>query len=348
MKTLFYILLIIVTAYGCRSDKGDQIPNVSNIDVDFEVYRIDQVISQLDTNNLGESLTQFISEYPLFSNLYFSRILNTASPQDNPIEFGTQMENLLTNRGIRYLMQSIDTEFNDFSSIRQEFKSAYQYLKYYFPEAHTPDVYTLLSEYGTSNFIFSDKIDRDAIGIGLDFYLGSDYPYNDFVPNHTSFSKYLTRSFNKEHFLKKSLIPIIEDKIPRQKGMKLMDKMIYEGKKLYMLKKLLPHTSDTIIFEYTATQLKFCQENEASIWSFFLNEELLYSVEPFKIRKYIEPAPNSSGMPEAAPGRTASYIGYQIIKQYMRRHPDLSLSELINLDDSQKILTASKFRPRTK
>ena len=53
-------------------------------------------------------------------------------------------------------------------------------------------------------------------------------------------------------------------------------------------------------------------------------------------------------MPTEAPGRTGDYIGWQIIRAYMKRYPETSLNDLIKMNDSQMILEKSKYKPKQK
>lgn len=82
--------------------------------------------------------------------------------------------------------------------------------------------------------------------------------------------------------------------------------------------------------------------------SFFLDQKLFYESNFSKIGKYVFPSPISPDMPEAAPGRTANFIGSQIIKAYMSRFPETTLEQLINMKDSQLILEKSKYKPKKK
>ena len=51
-------------------------------------------------------------------------------------------------------------------------------------------------------------------------------------------------------------------------------------------------------------------------------------------------------MPPAAPGRTANYIGWQIVKAYMRRNPEADIQDLIEATDAQQFLQKSRYKPK--
>ena len=64
---------------------------------------------------------------------------------------------------------------------------------------------------------------------------------------------------------------------------------------------------------------KWCESNELQLWTHFLEEDLLYATNLRDIRKLVDYSPNSPGMPAEAPGRTANWTGWQIVKAYMKR-----------------------------
>jgi len=49
---------------------------------------------------------------------------------------------------------------------------------------------------------------------------------------------------------------------------------------------------------------------------------------------------------EESPGEVGNWMGWQIVKSYMNRHPETTLQELVALDDMQEILSKSRYKPR--
>ncbi len=347
-KRLFFVLLIVIIG-GISCSKGKNIPDVSNINVQFNVQRFDQELSHLDTTNIEESVRKLEEKYPVFSEIYFKNVLPFRRGQEaDNSQFYKNIKGFLANKQMHQLMDTCTLIFQNFEPLEAEFEEAFQFYQYYFPQAEIPDLYTFISEYSYQTFIFDDQ-NKDGLGIGLDMFLGETYPYRQYVPENPSFSAYLTRAFNKEHLVKKTLEALIEDKVGIQKGERLLDYMIHNGKKIYILDQLLPHHSDEVKLEYTMEQLDWCKDNELQIWTYLLGEELLYTTERKKIRKLIDPSPNGpSDMPPEAPGRTANWMGWQIVKSYMQRHPNITLGDLILKKDAQKIMDAAKYKPKRK
>jgi len=53
-------------------------------------------------------------------------------------------------------------------------------------------------------------------------------------------------------------------------------------------------------------------------------------------------------MPKESPGRAAVYVGYDIVPEYMKRNPKLTLQDLAREDNAQKILDEAKYKPENK
>jgi len=333
-----YLLLFIFASIlfiSCDDDDNEYIPDVSHIEVDYEVIRFEKEL-------MNSSVDELIEKYPAFANIFFQNIMPVKREQNYQAVFDT----IRSQPDFGKLLDTTAIVFQDFNRVKKDLSKAFTFLNYYLPEIDVPDVYTLVSGFAYQRFILADDKDQNIVGIGLDMFLGEDFPYGSIAMDNPAFSNYLTRSFNKEHLSKKTIELILEDYMPKPQKNQLLDQMIYNGKKLYLLNKILPEKSDTVIMEYTADQWSWIQENEMEMWAYFLKEKLFYESNSQKIGKYINPSPHSPGMPPSAPGRTANYLGWQIVKAYLGRHPETSIQELLELNDAQKFLQKSRYKPR--
>ena len=347
MKFFFYTVIIFSFVFAsCGTENTEVIPDVSNIEITNKLFRFDQRLASLDTNNLKSELTILNQQVPNFYGTYFKNVLPFETKTE--ADFMNNMKGYLGDYRIQKLQDTTEMIFADFEKdLMPKLDHSMKLMKYYFPDFQAPNLYTFTSEYTYQQFIFRDR-ERDGIGIGLDMFLGDKYPYKDIDPNNPSFSYYLTRTYNKAHLPKKVIEILVDDIVGRPSGSRLLDQMISNGKKLYILEKVLPMEHDSIIHEYTTKQTKWVQENESPMWAFFFDEEMFYESNTMKINKYINPSPNSPGMPDGAPGRTANYLGLQIVKAYMKKFPNTTLQELIDLKDAQIIMDKSKYKPRRK
>ncbi len=340
---LFIGLISLLALISCSSDKQKNIPDVSDIEVEVQIDRFEQALFSLDTTQFESSMAELEQKYPAFSEVYFNYVLGSKNPEVAPEGHLPYMQGFISHPGLTHLYDTTQMIYQNLDEIRDELTQAMQFYSYYFPGATVPTFTTFLSEYSIAAFIYGEQ----SLAIGLDFFLGSNYPYWKYNPQNPNFSDYMVRTYNRDHLVSKTLQPLIEDHIGPATGERLLDLMIHNGKKLYLRELLLPHAPDSVLLEMTPTQVEWLQENEFNIWSHFIENELLYSSEFRKIRKLVEYSPTGpTDMPPEAPGRVGNWMGLQIVKRYMQRHPEVSIEALTNLRDAQLLLDESKYRPR--
>lgn len=333
---LFATITLLLTA--CQNETRKDVPDVSDIEIDSELHRFEQALFSIDTTNSEASITELEAQYPEFSEVYFTNILGVKKPWDTTGIFKKEMSGFINYPSIRAMYDTTQIVYGDFSEVKKELDDAFRFLKYYFPDYPTPDVYTFVSEYS-----YAAPLTDVGVGIGIDMFLGADYPFYYYPP--LSLPRYLTRTLTKEHIPVKVMESIVEDIVGPTQGSNLLENMIVNGKKLYLLDLMLPYTADSLKLGFTTSQTEWCEANEKEMWAeIFVNE--LYSNDYRKFRKYITPSPHSPDMPQNAPGNTGSWVGWQIVKKYMAFNPDVTIEQLLATQDAQLILQRSRYKPK--
>lgn len=337
LRKIIYLLLIAVGTtillYSCKSDSSKSIPDVSNIKINLHFDRYDKALMEIDTTKGTADIDKVIAQFPEVSR-QLAELLRDASTKKS-----TEQEVLLNyakNPVAHLIYDTCNVVYPDFKQQKEKLTSAFQFYKYYFPKRLTPQVVTFTSEYSLGNFTIADSI----VGIGLDFFLGENHiAYPSIFPN------YIKRFLNKDHLASKAIEAIATNIVGVNNSNTMLDNMIYSGKILYIVDKLMPYEQDSVKFTFSKEQMQWCKDNEFNIWQFFIEQKLLYSTEPQMYRKYVDYSPNSPGMPGEAPGRTACFIGYKIIENFMDKNPNTTMEELLLLNDSQAILSKAKYKP---
>ena len=349
MRVFYLGFLFLFFVTSCKdSHVPAYSPDVSDIVLDdISFVRYDHLVRDLDTTDIVSAFDKLYADHPHITRIYFESLINFKGiGQDS---FYNNLKDFIHAAPIKTLQSSIDAEYADTRSIENQISNVAKYLKHYFPDYNFPNFYTFITEFGYQTIIFKDgklKDDKDGIGIGLDMYLGDNFNYKEVDPKDPVFSDYLTRSYNKDHLVRNAAEIIVADILGRETGKRLLDQMLYNGKKLYLLDQIMPVVSDTIIMEYPQEDMEWVQNNELQIWDYFIKNKLIYETSHLKINKYFNKSPHSPGMPPEAPGRTANYIGWRIISKYMSRYPDTTLPELIAMTDSQKLMELSRYKPK--
>src|SRR5690606_18843066 len=103
----------------------------------------------------------------------------------------------------------------------------------------------------------------------------------------------------------------------------LIGYMIYYGKELYLKDLLLPEHTDAEKIGYTPEQIGWSEENESYIWTYLVEEKLLYDTNSKLPNRFINPAPFSKFYLEIdneSPGMIGRWIGWQIVRSFMKNN----------------------------
>lgn len=334
---LFWVFLLFLTS--CSSEKTAHIPDVSGIPLKkLKIERFEQDLFTIDSLNMAQSFEQIKEKYPEFLPLYLFNLQNIASKSDADEKVIEQLKSYISNKDIRLVYDDVSAYYSDLSSIENDFSEAFRYFKYHFPNYKTPQLFSYIAPFQHQAI----TIGSDKLGIGLDMHLGKDYPFYASAghPN------YLTKTFTKEHLLANSFMAFAKALLPENRDKaRFIDKMIYNGKLLYFVEQMLPHSAKNLIAGYTTEQLEWCAANETQIWSFWIEKKLLYETKSNKYARFVSPSPTSSGMPPESPGNVGSWNGWQIVKTYMQNNPETTMEQLFQLEDGQQILKLSRYKP---
>lgn len=322
----------------------EEIPDVSEVAGTYQLVHFEDLLFNVPEADTLNYLSRLRESYPQFWDIYFQFILPIQDPGEDTVDF-EEVASMIVNERMRWLEDTVEVIAPFNTGVQEDLERAFQFYRYYFPERQTPNVYTLISDFSYFPFIFPDTNYRDAVGISLEMFLGSEFPYKQYSGNIPVFSNYLLRTYNPDHIVKKTMDVIIDDLLGPLQGDRLIDHMIRNGRQMYLLNKFLPFAHDSILTEYSPAQLQWCRDNERNLWAHFLTEDLLYSSETRKFQKFVQHSPGVPGLPEEAPGRTANWVGYRIVEAFMNRNSSATLKELVEMDDAQELLDRSKYKP---
>lgn len=337
MKYFLCFFLSCITLFSC---KNNDIPDVSNIKVELKVQRFEKDFFSIDTNNILNELQRLRINYPSFINDFTSQILgfNPSTPSDTLSKYIH-----LFIRDYRFVKDSADKVFSNFEPQIIEIKKGLQFVKYYFPEYKFPNkVITFIGPFDG----YSDVLTSDAFAVGLQLHMGSNFSFYNSGIAQDLFPAYIVQKFTPAYIPVNCIKNIVDDMFPdRSTGKALIEQMVEKGKRLYLLDKFLPYTKDYLKIGYTEKQLKDSYTNEAVIWDFFLNNDLLNNADQNIVKNYIGEGPKTQELGEGSPGNIGAFSGWQIVKKYMNKNSKITLPELMKTE-AREIYNRSKYKPR--
>jgi gliding motility-associated lipoprotein GldB len=334
---LIFIIGLLLTACG-RDKKID----VSNIPIDVKIERFDHDFDGLRTKPMEQQAIFMVQKYGDFYRDYTQQILEAGSINDTG--YFKVLRDVFKGQAYVDLKHDVDAAYPDNMAKQEaELTDAFRRIKYYYPKQRIPKVYAYFS-----GFKAQTSVGEGYFGIGLDLFLGAD---SRFYPALTEvFPRYISRRFTPDYITPRVVEGMArEDLFPESDNDKtLLSKMIYSGKILYFMDQILPDVADSIKIGYTAKQVQWCNSFKPVIWAYLLGRNLLYETDDQKIQTYINEAPFTPQIGEhneSAP-KLGIWTGWQIVREYMERHPDVTLQQLMANQDAQKILNDSKYRPK--
>jgi len=336
--TLFF--LISVLAISCTNNKDI---DTSNIDINLDVQRFDQDLSQVKPLNVTQDLATLEKKYPTFYNDYFEKILSVGSKQ-NP-EYYSTIAAVLEGDAFKELQKETNQVYPNFDQYQEEITESFKRIKYYYPEWKNPKIITYIS-----GFQVQTPIGSGYVGIGLDMFLGRESKFYPALVE--TIPRYISRRFTPENITPRVVEVITREELfPELSNDKtLLSKMIYNGKLLYFMKQILPQVADSTLIGYSEAQMKWATDFESDTYAYFLEYNLLYESDYFKIQKFISEAPFTPGLGtknDSAP-KLGNFIGWQIVKRYMEENTEVDLKQLMLEKDAQKVLRMAKYRPINK
>lgn len=338
-KLSFY-LVVIFTVVSCTCKRQGNQPkkelDVKKSDVKIQIHRFEKDWYAMNPNQISSELKKLQQIHPMMFNAYYNFVMEfprmgSEAQQDQIIK------DFITKPNMVGLYDSVMKKYPNLDFLEEELTEAFINFKSYFPNKPIPKVYTCITEFaGFSAFTFGDSL----LGICIDDFLGAKYVY---YPNF--FHDYQLYSLDKPFMTIQAMNVMATNQIDAPLPQStLLDKMIIYGKILYFIESMLPKEKQENIIRYTKQQYEWCEQNQKQIWAYFLDKKLLYESKPDHI-KYVEDAPSTYGMPETSPGRVGAWLGWQIIRNYMKNNPSTTLKQLIDNKESQKILEAANYKP---
>jgi len=339
-------IIFATTFFSCHSFHHNN-PDISTVSISLQLQRFDQDFFSIDTNHIEKSIISLQKKYPTFFNDFCNNILG----------IGVYKNDTVQHTAIKHFIQSyapvktaVDKSFKDIQPIQKQIEEGFKYIKYYFPRYTLPTkVITFtgpLDAYFQGSLDgYSDVLTQDAIAIGLQLHLGKDYSLYTSKIGQALYPSYISRRFEPAYIAVNSIKNVIDDMYPDNTiGKPLIDQMVDRGKRLYILNMLLPQTADSLKIGYTQTQLNDCYTNESMIWSLFVQNDLLYTIEPNIIKNYIGNSPNTQVLGDASPGNIGLFVGWQIVCKYMQSN-NISLDSLLKMPN-RTVFEQSHYKPR--
>ncbi|WP_370895636.1 gliding motility lipoprotein GldB [Chryseobacterium gossypii] len=233
----------------------------------------------------------------------------------------------------------------DQQKLGKDLQDLFSHIKYYFPKFKSPKVYLFSSALQMAQ----DPVFYDSKGnllfIDITGFMG------DGNARYKGLEMYFQKSMNPQNIVPKVSMVFAEDAVPGSpEHQKFIDQLILNGKIMILQDAFLPGYPDYLKMNYTQKQYDWAVTNEANIWNYFVENNLVFSDDSRLVDRFISPGPFSKFYTEIdneSSPQIGIFTGWQICKKYFKEKPDTKLTDFLKLD-ANTIFNESGYKPKMK
>ncbi len=315
---LSFVVFAILITQSCQENNNNAMnpKDLSNL----ELVRFDSLFAQTTADELNDIKQDFPFMFPaeVEDEVWLDKIENDALQKELEREVAKIYDGDIT---YKYELAEV---FNNFE-------------KYF--KTPAPKVLTLVSKVDYKNrVLYADSL----LFIGLDSYLGKDHYFYEGIP------VYQRELLDRRYLASDVSAVLVKSQLPFTSNRQFLYKMIQYGKEAYIKSLLNPGASNAVHLGYAEEAYQWSQANERQVWSYFLENDFIYSTDKELEKRFLDLGPFSKfglQIDLESPSRIGRFIGYQIVEQYMDKYKNTSINELIALD-AITLLKQSNYKPK--
>lgn len=329
-------VLILFTALlaGCGND-GPPAVDTTSVRLDLRMERMDQDLFHTRPDSMAAASLRAYATYGEFYRTYIEDILQGAPLEDPRLPM--VLNRFVLDPDWSSVQQAIDSVLADMSPQQADLQGAFKRLKVLFPDSLTPRVVVF-----NSGFNYGIVPTDSVLGIGAEWFIGSDHPVVGYLAPE-AFPQYV-----KDRMMPEMLVPsavkgwlLVHYTRPVDDA-DVLTNLVEVGKVMTVLDALLPDTEQHLKFAFSKEQLAWCEANEQAIWKSIV--EKLFSKSAADVGRLMNDGPFTNGLPRESPGHIGEWIGYRMVRAYMKANPKVTYQQLFAIDDPRAIL--KHYKPR--
>lgn len=231
----------------------------------------------------------------------------------------------------------------DRNKLKNELSELFARVKHYFPQFNSPKVYLFSSSLQMAKDPIFLQPDENFLFIDVTGFMGENNSH------YEGMEHYYQTSMNPQNIVPKVSQIIAENLVPADaEHRKFIDILIYNGKIMLLQDAFLPNFPDFLKINYTPKQYEWATANEANVWNFFVENNLIFSDEPHLEGRFIAPAPFSkfyTAIDNESSPQIGIFTGWQICRNFFEKNPDTRMADFLNMNASE-IFNKSEYKPK--
>ncbi len=338
-KGLLLFILLTIGCYSCGESDPHAIQDVNKEGKSLAVLRLDDAVFENTYENLDQSLNQFKSQFGSFYCTYVEQILRLGSC-DSTATVG-QLKGFANHPDFKELNLEVHKIYlpNRLDSIKDKILEVNLRMEQLFPGFKSTTLVFMNSGFNVSAFS-----NDEYTAVGLEFFLGTNNSFTQSVP----FAQYQKEDMNLNQLVPsaaKSMVYFQLNKMDTAAvDVDFLTNMVFHGKAYYLAKLTLGEIADSTLLAWSTEQMQWAESNGLNCWKEVAKQDVMFSKNRIEIQKWFDVGPFTSAMnvPQESPPQLGIYLGYKMVQQYMLKHPEITIAQLIRTTNGQSILQSYK------
>ncbi len=304
LKTIICLLpLLLAAAMGCTTDRSKPVP-VSRLDralADYKDATPRERVAMADT--LGPEIDAFF------------RVLGYDSVGESELEWWSAGDE------VELFQPDVDAAFPDLAALESTIGVIY---------ANANRLGLPLDSLRFASVVYGKpmplvRVDSVML-IALNHYLGADYP------GYSHWEAYKRAEKTPAALPYDLAAAIVSTTYPMaaSDSATLLSNLLYEGALVEARMRLLPDADLASALGTTPEGLKAMQQGLPQMWREISERKMLYDTNQLTSDRLLSAAPSSPLLNGEAPARAGRYVGYSIVKSYLKSHPQATLTSLFD------------------
>ena len=319
-----FIVFLFFAFFSCTSTDCRKKKDFISKEINFN--DLTGVLKNIDSQ---EEFSDLILSNPEIMSPFFE--LRTPLVKDDI----SQIFSLIDNVYYDSLYMDVKKTYDDFNEIYINLNNSFHYYNKNSNLKLKPELNILVS-----GFYNDVVVSKNLISVGIEYFLEQNNKYkpND-LPEYILYRytpAYLNSTLLKSYFSQFNVI--------NESDQSMLNEMIAFGKLYYVVGAISECEKDNIILGYDESQFKVLEENEAFIYSYFIQNELFFENQSKEKQKYMSERPSTYEISPQVPGRIGRWLGWKIVSSYMDQN-QITLEELLLEVDFKKIFYNSNYKP---
>lgn len=336
-KNSIFMLITAILLAGCGHNPLDI--DVSEIKTPpLKMLRLEDDLFAMNPSNFNSKTNELKTKYGQYYEHYVMYFLNRNGSGDSLYQ--PAVLSFINDKDVKeahgYIKKLYPAE--KMEKISAEVSDCVKRFHHYFPNRKLPTKFVTCMSGWNYSFAYTDS----ALVVSLDMYLGDTAKFYQMLRR----PQYETRKMNERQILPDLVRGWLLTEFDTAMSVNtLINHTIFYGKIFYAVNALLPQENDSLIIGYSKKQMAYCRSYEKNIWGYFAEKNRLYENSMQNVRELTQEGPFTGVISKECPPRIAMWVGWQIVRSYMKNNKAATLEQLMAEPDAQKILTRSKYRP---